>query len=338
MRILLLTQWKPSRGGVVKHVENLIANSKHTFEIITYIPNINVRIIRPFFFLVFGVLRGIFKNFDIIHAHYTIPQGLLGVILKKIKRKPLILTLHGSDITELANSSLFRPLVRWIISNSDGIIAVSKYLKMQALELGVEETKFRVIYGGVSASRSKYMGIKNKGVVFVGSLVKQKGVDILIKSFEIVGKKHSDSKLIIIGDGSERKVLEKLARELRIDVVFHGYLDDFRDILNKSLVFVLPSRTEGFGLVLLEAMEARIPIIATDVGGIKEIVVNDENGLLVKKEDVNSLADAINKIIEDNDLKNRLIFGGRKTIKKFSWSRMADEVDVFYKEIAKRDY
>ena len=182
------------------------------------------------------------------------------------------------------------------------------------------------------------MGIKNKGVVFVGSLVKQKGVDILIKSFEIVGKKHSDSKLIIIGDGSERKVLEKLARELRIDVVFHGYLDDFRDILNKSLVFVLPSRTEGFGLVLLEAMEARIPIIATDVGGIKEIVVNDENGLLVKKEDVNSLADAINKIIEDNDLKNRLIFGGRKTIKKFSWSRMADEVDVFYKEIAKRDY
>ena len=338
MRVLLITQWKPSKGGVVTHVQNLIRRSKNTFDIITYPRYLDIPAIRALIFVLIGLLRSIRRDFDLIHAHYAVPQGLLGVFLKKIKKKPLILTIHGSDIVGLGNSPTFKPLIRWVLFNSDGVIAVSKFLKEKALELGVEEKKVRVIYGGISGSMGGEEDAPGKRVVFIGSLVKQKGADILIKAFKTVQKKHMDAELVIIGNGKEGRGLEKLADELKINVHFMGYVDNIGGVLNESTIFVLPSRNEGFGLVLLEAMQAGVPVVATNVGGIPEIVANKQNGLLVEREDVNALAGAIIKVMEDKALRNRLISEGRKTAEKYSWSRMADEVDILYKEFSERDF
>jgi N-acetyl-alpha-D-glucosaminyl L-malate synthase BshA len=338
MRVLLITQWKPSKGGVVTHVQNLIKHSKNTFDILTYPRYLNIPVIRALIFVLTGLLRGSRRDFELIHAHYAVPQGLLGVLLKKIKKKPLVLTIHGSDILGLGNSPVFKPLVKWVLSNSDAVIAVSRFLKERAHELGAEDEKVRVIYAGVQGSKGRGGNARGKRVVFIGSLVKQKGADILIKAFKAVEKKHMDAELVIIGDGKERRRLEKLADELKINAHFMGYSDDIGEVLRESTVLVVPSRTEGFGLVLLEAMRAGVPVVATNVGGITEIVANEQNGLLVEKEDANALAGAIIKVMEDEALRNRLISEGRKTAEKYSWSRMADEVDILYKELSERDF
>lgn len=337
MRVLLITQWKPSKGGVVTHVQNLVKHSKNTFDILTYPRYLNIPVIRALIFVLTGLLRGISRDFDLIHAHYAVPQGLLGVLLKKIKKKPLVLTIHGSDILGLGNSPVFKPLVKWVLINSDAVIAVSRFLKEKAQELGAEDEKVRVIYAGVQGRAGRGVHGPGKRVVFIGSLVKQKGADILIKAFKTVEKKHMEAELVIVGDGKERHRLEKLADELKINAHFLGYADDVERVLMESRVLVLPSRTEGFGLVLLEAMRAGVPVVATSVGGIPEIIENERNGLLVEKDDTVSLAAAIIRIFEDPSLRNKLISEGRKTAEKYSWSRMADEVDILYKELPERD-
>jgi N-acetyl-alpha-D-glucosaminyl L-malate synthase BshA len=336
MRVLLLTQWKPSRGGVVKHVQNLIEHSRNEFSIVSY-PPIRLPYIRALSFLLLGLLAGIGRGFDVIHAHYAVPQGLLGALLKKIKRKPLVVTLHGSDVTILGSNAATRPLVGFVLRNADCVVAVSEFLKKEAIKLGAAEKKTRVIYAGVSAGKRKQGSPAGKRVVFIGSLVKQKGVDVLLRAFKKVAARHGDAELLIVGDGRERRSLEKLSRELGIKARFLGSLRDVDEGLAGSAVLVLPSRKEGFGLVILEAMRSGIPVVATRVGGIPEIVKDGKNGLLVEKEDPSALAEAIIKVLEDEALRSRLISEGFKTAGKFSWTRMADEVDELYRELAKKD-
>lgn len=338
MRVLLLTQWKPKRGGIVTHVDNLVKHSKNEFMILSYPRHPNMPFLRAMSFLLVGMLLGVRRSYDIIHAHYALPQGLLGVLLKRIKKRPLILTLHGSDITLLGDNPLTKPFVRSVLRNADAVIAVSQFLKKETVKLGIEEERVRVIYAGVGGGKQGRATPKGKRVVFVGSLVKQKGVDTLLHAFKRVIKKHDDAELLVVGDGKDRRTLERMSRELGIKTSFLGNVEDIEKVLIKSAVLVLPSREEGFGLVLLEAMQAGVPVVATKVGGIPEIVVNGENGLLVEKEDVNALATAVIKLLEDKALRNRLILKGIKTAEKYSWANMAGEVDILYREVSERNF
>lgn len=333
MRVLLITKWKPNKGGVVTHVENLIKHSKNTFDIITYPPFISLPVFRALSFVLVGLLRGIGRDFDLIHAHYAVPQGLLGVFLKKIKRKPLVVTIHGSDMTILGSNPVMQHGVRFVLGNADAIIAVSRFLKEEAVKLGIQDKKVRVIYAGVAKGEKINDAPAGKRVVFVGSLVRQKGVDVLLRAFKKVSAKHGDAELLVAGDGEERRGLEKMSRELGVKMTLLGY-ENLKKVLAESAVLVLPSRAEGFGLVLLEAMSAGVPVVATNVGGIPEIIENEKNGLLVEKEDAAALAGAIVRVLEDEKLRNKLILEGRKTAEKFSWTRMADEIDSLYREIS----
>lgn len=339
MRVLLLTLWKPSKGGVVTHVEQLINHSENEFTIITY-PPVNIPFLRAFSFLFFGFLKGMRRRFDIIHAHYAVPQGLLGAMLKKLKGTPLVVTLHGSDITVLGKGRVTRFLLGFVLKEADRIIAVSEFLKREALALGALEEKTRVIYGGVEVGSHRGRLVERKKgsckVLYIGALVRHKGVDFLLRAFKWVSERRRGCRLLIVGDGAEKDRLMGLRDELEVETEFCGYVDDISGILRESDVLVLPSRDEGFGLVLLEAMAAGLPVVATRVGGIPEIVRHNENGLLVERGDVNALADAILKVLEDEDLRNRLVEGGLKTVERFSWSRMAGEVDEVYRELSKK--
>ena len=332
MNILLISIYKPNVGGIVTHVDNLMKYSKNEFRVLTYKKFISLPFFRAFGFVVFGFVEGIKEDYDVIHAHYAVPQGLLGALLKHIKRKPLITTLHGSDVTILARRPFTRILVKYVLNTSDRVITVSEFLRGEILKLGIAEEKVRVIYGGVPEDEGpeEPFDIKGKNILFVGSLVRQKGVDILLKAFKSV-KKDIDSNLIIVGDGKKRKALERLAgaRNLK-DVYFLGSKRDLKSIFKKSSVLVLPSREEGFGLVLLEAMANGVPVVASDTGGIPEIIEDGKNGLLFKTGDFEDLSCKVARILEEDELKDALIEKGRETVKRFRWENMANEVDKIY--------
>ena len=326
MNILLITIWKPRKGGIVRRVENLIKFSRQNFDIVTYRRSIALPFFRALAFIVDAVFQSLHKkNFDIIHAHYALPQGMAGVIVKKLTGKPLVLTVHGSDVLVLGKNPIFRILLKITLRNSDMVIAVSGHLRKKVIEMGNREERVKVIYGGVDRSGRALKKKTEKKVVFVGSLVPQKGVDILLKAFEDI----EGAELLIVGEGKERKKLEAIARG---NVYFLGEASKVDEILSRSSVLVLPSREEGFGLVLLEAMSLGLPVIATKVGGIPEIV-NGKNGILIEAEDVEQLKRAIEKILNDVKLGRKLGAAGIKYSARYSWRRMATEVEKIYKNL-----
>lgn len=335
MRILLITIWKPNRGGIVTHAENLIRHSKNEFKVLTYERCIDLPFLRALSLVFFGFFRGIREEFDLIHAHYAVPQGFLGVLLKKVLRKPLVVTLHGSDITVLGRGAA-KPLVSFVLNNSDAIIAVSEFLRRETIKLGASEEKIKVIYSGAPACKPERLQPESRTITFIGSLIRQKGVDILIMAFGGVKKKFPDAELVIVGDGREKKSLEKLSRELGIKVNFLGYQEDLGSALEKSAVLALPSREEGFGLVLLEAMAAGVPVVASRVGGIEEIIEHEYNGIIFEKENSKELAEGIIRILENKELRKKLIENGKKTLKKFRWEKTGSEVDAVYEAIKSR--
>ncbi|MFQ5976258.1 MAG: glycosyltransferase family 4 protein, partial [Candidatus Hydrothermarchaeales archaeon] len=133
------------------------------------------------------------------------------------------------------------------------------------------------------------------------------------------------------------KELEGLAENLGLkDVSFTGYSENLEDIFKETSVLAQPSREEGFGLTLLEAMNYCIPTVASRVGGIKEVIENGYNGILVKKEDPEELSKAIIEVLKDEELRIKLTRNGKEFIKRFSWEKMANEIDDIYKELESR--
>lgn len=336
MRILLLTQWKPKRGGVVSHVENLMRHSSNEFKIVTYERFLDVPMLRAAAFVAFGLFGGLRADCDVIHAHYAVPQGFLGALLKKITGKPLVITVHGSDITVLSKNPLARPLVAFALKNADRVIAVSNFLRTQVLDFGIPEEKVRVVYNGLTIDDEGDEEFEVGGTViaYVGGLVRQKGVDVLMRAFKKVKSNAANASLAIVGEGPEEKPLRRLAEELELkDVHFLGQRSNLKLVLTRSSVLVLPSREEGFGMILLQAMHFGVPVIASKTGGIPEVVRHWENGLLVEREDPNALAEAILTVLGDEELRRMLIEGGRKTAGAFSWRRAGEEVDGIYAEV-----
>jgi glycosyltransferase involved in cell wall biosynthesis len=200
-------------------------------------------------------------------------------------------------------------------------------------ESGRPPGAIRVIHNGVADRALKRLPrfFREATVGSIGRLDGQKGYDVLLRSLaELPGVP-----VVIVGDGPERKALEELAGQLGIGdrVAFAGRREDARDLLSTFDLFVLPSRFEGFPLVLLEAMLAELPVVATDVGSVTEAVTDEETGLVVAPEDPAALASAIRTLLEEP--KTRRAFGakGRTRALAFSPQRMAREFEALYREV-----
>jgi glycosyltransferase involved in cell wall biosynthesis len=206
-------------------------------------------------------------------------------------------------------------------------------MKGLLIDLGIREEKISVIYNGVN-KQSLAIGSERR-IVFIGSLVKQKGVDILLHAFKEIKKTHTDVRLIIVGDGPEREDLKLLSKQLRLkEVEFRGYVDDLEPFFTANTVFVLPSIKEGFGITILEAMARGVPVAASKTGGIPELIVDGENGLFFTKDNPSSLTDAVRRIFDDEALREKMIKGGWKTVIKFTWNKTSEETEDVYNEFA----
>lgn len=292
------------------------------------------------------------EKISLIHAHWILPQGFVGMFLKKLFKVPLLVTIHGSDLFPLKNN-LFKKLQKFAVNNADFITVNTEATKKELLGRFPEASrKVKVVPMGVNSDFFKKLKIKkpknypkNKILLFVGRLSDQKGLQYLIDAMPEVVKKEPNTKLLIIGEGPFKAELEKKIDENRIKehVEFLGSLpaSDVVKYHNYADVFVLPSLsnktgTEALGLALMEAMSSGCAVIGTNVGGIPSLIKNGYNGLLVNQKDSKELAGAIIDLLKNRKKAEILGRNASNFIRKnYSWDKVGNQFLVIYKKIIK---
>lgn len=314
----------------------------HKWETLCYpgaiIPRIKEKKVRvllvPFLFLsLYFHLFKLLPQFDIVHAHWLIPQG----IVQSFFKKPYIVTGHGGDVTSL-NKSILKRLKTRCLRKAKAVTVVSEHLKGIVQKLA-PEIELNVISMGVDASKfgkqyckPNYFGQGDKKVIlFVGRLEEIKGVTYLIEAMKDI-----DGLLVIVGKGTLREALEKQAAEIKDKVLFLGDKThaELKTIYASADIFVAPSITikdgdqEGLGLVILEAMASGLPVVASNSGGITEIIHSGQNGLLCKEKNCNQIAETVKILLQDENFRSQIIENSKDTIKKYGYSNIARQYNL----------
>ena len=343
MKIAMVGQFPPHVGGVGVHIHTLskeLVKQGHEVYVITYphkeIKDIDgIHVIGTKGLNIPGVRGLMFKmnakkaledllekeDIDIIHGHYLFPAGAAAVEVGNAHGIKTYVTAHGSDMFEVYKKQPFmRSTIRKVLKNADVVFAVSNALRHEIIATGVsgigDKTKLswnsvdidKFSNKGDDSFKREYNLTDKPVVLFVGNLIKRKNVDSLLEAKKIA---NSDYYLVIVGDGPLFKKLRKKVEEENIrDVIFTGSRNDVENILPSADVLVLPSFSESFGLVLIEALACGKPVIGSNVGGITEIITDDV-GLLVNPKKISSIARAIDKMVNDEEFRNALSLNAR---------------------------
>ncbi|WP_045826089.1 glycosyltransferase family 4 protein [Teredinibacter turnerae] len=292
------------------------------------------------------------KKYALIHSHWIIPQGLVGTICAKLLKIPHVTSIHGADIHTF-NSKLVKSLKKYALDNAEVIIANSSSSRKTAEELSARITdKICVIPTGatpVDTDSNNNMWYEKKlhtSIIFVGRIVLEKGLPYLLKALAAVQLKHQ-VKLTVVGDGPELANCIQEANDLGINrsVTFVGaapHNEVYRH-LQRADIFVGPSITlsngwtEAQGNTFVEAMLCGLPVIASNIGGIPDAVINGETGLLVEEKSHTEIAEAITKLIENPELRIRLSNNGQKhALENFSRYATAEKISRIYQCALKR--
>jgi glycosyltransferase involved in cell wall biosynthesis len=290
-----------------------------------------------------AILRRI--PFDVLHAHLPHGEVYGELALRAFPQKTLVISRHNDD-----RFRRWLPL-RWVFSPSlrraGRIIAISQAVRkfLEQVEGAAAEKVVVIPYGldaeafGRSArpgALRREIGASSEPIVgFMGRLTRQKGVDVLLRAFAQVERRHPAARLILAGDGPDRGALENLARSLGLRrATFLGWRSDAADILAGADVLAMPSRWEGFGLVALEAMALGKPVVASRVSALPEIVVPEETGLLVTPGDPGALAEALLALLADRPRAERMGRAGKaRALEEFPVERMAQRTAEVYHEV-----
>jgi N-acetyl-alpha-D-glucosaminyl L-malate synthase BshA len=247
----------------------------------------------------------VYEKLDLLHVHYAIPHASSAYLAKQMVKDKMdlkiITTLHGTDITLVGLEPSFLPLVKFSIEESDGVTAVSRFLKEKTLTNYDINKEIEVIPNFVDTQlfkptmdnciKKRLAGEGEKILIHTSNFRQVKRVTDVIKIFDIV-QKEIPSKLVFIGDGPERSECERLTRQLDLNdkVKFLGKQDGLVEILSCCDLFLIPSQSESFGLAALEAMACGLPVISSSVGGLPELVKHNETGFIAEIGDVERMA------------------------------------------------
>jgi N-acetyl-alpha-D-glucosaminyl L-malate synthase BshA len=291
----------------------------------------------------------LYEKLDLLHVHYAIPHASVAYLAKKIllahgKYIPVVTTLHGTDITLVGHDKSFSPVVTFSMNKSDGITAVSQYLKDKTNSLFEIEKEIKVIYNFVDFARFQKknkdhfkMAIAPEGekiLVHVSNFRKVKRVEDVIQVFyEIL--KSIPSKLLLIGDGPERTNMERLVRKLNLssDVRFLGKQDAVEEILAVSDLFLIPSENESFGLAALEAMACEVPIISSNAGGLPEVNVDGVTGYICEVGDTADMAEKSILLLSDEEKLSEFKHNALEHAKKFDLKYILPQYENYYCEV-----
>ncbi|GHA30636.1 N-acetyl-alpha-D-glucosaminyl L-malate synthase BshA [Salinimicrobium marinum] len=252
---------------------------------------------------------------EVLHVHYAIPHAYAGYMAKQMLAEegifiPMVTTLHGTDITLVGNHPFYKPAVTFSINNSDVVTSVSQSLRADTIRLFNVQKEIEVVPNFIDimkyknsftdCQRSLMADEDEKIISHISNFRKVKRIDDVIQIFYKV-QKRIKAKLIMVGQGPEKEPAEELVHELGIEdkVVFLGESNEIDKILCFSDLFLLPSKSESFGLAALEAMVNRVPVISTNTGGIPEVNIHGYSGYLSEVGDVDDMANNAVKILQD---------------------------------------
>jgi len=292
-----------------------------------------------------------YHGLEILHVHYAIPHASAAYMARSILKAqgidvPFITTLHGTDITLLGRDESFEPVITFAIEQSDAVTAVSKSLKEDTHRFFPIKRKVEVIHNFIDVSR--YQGLFNedlrksyapkgeKLMVHVSNFRPVKRVDDIVKAFSLV-RKQMPVRLLLVGDGPERHKIQTLCQQLGTctDVIMLGKLKKPEQILAISDLYIQASESESFGLSILEGMACGVPAVATDVGGVPEVLEDGVSGLLSPMGDAESLAENALSILRDEKKLSQYKINALKRAMDFDTANILPQYERLYDMLSK---
>ncbi len=302
-----------------------------------------------------------YERLDLLHVHYAIPHATSAYLARQIlgaSAPKVITTLHGTDITVVGSDSSFLPITRFSIAQSDGVTVPSEYLRRATYEkLYVPPTvPIEVIPNFVDTDRFKPAARKGwdhlprlfpalngsargtdrpKVLIHNSNFRPLKRVEDVVRIFAGV-REHLPCLLVLVGDGPERSRIEGMVHSMGLSewVCFLGAQLHLLEVLENSDVLLLPSETESFGLAALEAMSCGVPVVASRVGGLPEVVIDGEQGFLNRAGDIAGMVGSVRRLLEDASLYQRMSTAARQWVEE-KWKRepMVDRYEDYYRRV-----
>ena len=239
--------------------------------------------------------------------------------------------------------NVVRIIENYSLSSLNSLIAVSEHVNNKLIDIyKIEERKITIIYNGILLKYDNLIKKNNNidkenNILIVGNNLQGKGIITLFKSLNLIKEKYIDLRIVAIGNDKNQKYLEEYALKIGINdrIKFKGRKSNFYILekMKNSLMYVMPSMREGFGITFLEAMMSKLPVIGGNVGGTKELIVDGENGFLVNSGDYKDLARKISIIIDNDKLRNEFIKNGLESVNKYSVEKMVDKTLKFYQYV-----
>jgi N-acetyl-alpha-D-glucosaminyl L-malate synthase BshA len=293
-----------------------------------------------------------YEELDILHVHYAVPHASVAYTAKKIlltkgKYLPTVTTLHGTDITLVGNDRSFKSVVEFGINKSDGVTAVSNFLREETFSKFNVENEIKVIYNFIDQNRFKR---ENKEhfrnllaphgeaiMMHTSNFRKVKRVEDTLYMLQKVRAEHPTI-LLLVGDGPERTRLEKMARDMGLGtcVRFLGKQEAIEELLSIADLFVLPSGNESFGLAALEAMACEVPVISSNAGGLPEVNIHAQTGYLHEVGDVDAMAQYALKLLKDPELLTEFRQNALNQANDHALTLKVEEYEKYYQEVYER--
>jgi len=292
------------------------------------------------------------EKLDLFHLHYAVPHAVSAFLARQVlgtSSPKLVTTLHGTDVSLVGSDPRFQPLIQFVVRSSDAITTPSRWLAEAAhQELGlsrdvaidvipnfVDTESFRPRDDAAARAASAGLAHRLRVLTHVSNFRPLKRVEDVVRIFAAV-RAEIPSRLDLVGEGPERARIEDLVASLglRDHVRFLGESGDLVALLQQSDLFLLPSQTESFGLAALEAMACGVPVVATDVGGVAEVVVDGETGFLAAAGDVASMTTHARRLLTDEVLRQRMSHAARHlAVTRFRLSPAVDRYEATYRRV-----
>jgi glycosyltransferase involved in cell wall biosynthesis len=293
---------------------------------------------------------------DVIHGHWAIPTGPAAVMAARRLHIPSVITMHGGDVYvnpeqgyDFPTRWYVRPALRWTLRHAGALTAITEDCRQHALRAGAPPDHIRLVFNGTDLRRFSPDGNGEDAdsqfgphMVFAcRQLFPRKGIRFLLEAGAQLKPQFPDLKIVLAGDGFERPELVRLAEELGIasDVTFLGWVPnaELPPYYRAAAVSVIPSLEEGFGIPAAEAMGCEVAVVASDAGGLPEVVEDGVTGLVVPRGDADALARAIGSLLADPERRRQMGQAGReRALRLFDWDRSAQQFEELYRDVASR--
>ena len=335
--------------GVMIHRVREPERPRELGEFVTWIERMNADMLAA------GVEVGDRYNFDVVHGHDWLVASA-GDHLAKRFRAPFVVTIHATEYgrhqgwVDKHPQSYIHGVERWMSNRAERVITCSAYMREHTADVfGLDEARITVIPNGIDPSelvpvddldtlRARFAKPGERLVLLVGRLVYEKGFQLALEALPGLIERLGNVRFIVAGSGTAEHELRQQARELGLDDhgTFLGWIGD--DVLHSLYriadLTVVPSIYEPFGLVALEAMASGCPCLVADTGGLREVVPNEDVGLRFRSRDPNSLGQMAERLLTDEELRDRLVAEASEHVLSFDWADVARQVAVVYDEVS----